>query len=395
MLFINLIKIKMKKNKIYLILMFLILNISFSYAYIGVEGKSLAISTIDIEPNQINVGDNIVLSILVSNDGQDAISNLKVNIDLGNNFVLNGQDVNLKDTSYLNSGSSLRYTYYLKSNSNLKTGVYPIKISANYDTFKVDKTISVRVIGKPQIILNSNYSQEYIAPGDEFNMNINIENLGTGIAKNIKIEPITTGFIMKNSNVIFIKKLNYNSSYQQIEKILLSQDLESKPQKFDFKITYENELGEESQITQSVGLNIINKVKLDVISIKSSSDKFILSKNSEFLVRVENLGQGDAKNVEVSINNDNFNGEKKGYIGELKENEDSSVVFRIAPQRTGNNVINFIIKYNDDLGTHEINKTFTINVESKSDNNLIYMISAIAVLVLVFGFYHIKSKSKK
>ena len=127
-----------------------------------------------------------------------------------------------------------------------------------------------------------------------------------------------------------------------------------------FNLNYEDESNNYYESEQAVGIDLKNVVKLDVSSIQFTPQLIKPDENLQILVRIENLGEGEASAIKVELENNNLKGQKTAYIGKLKEDEDAPAYFSVTTGLPGRSELNINIYYEDDLGQHVISKNIDL-----------------------------------
>jgi len=388
------------KKILTLIVIFLVLSIgtfvnnSFATDELLEDNYAIDLSFEDITPYPVEPGQDFSVQILVTNGGYADAKDLSITYEPNEYFTLIGNEDNFKIFN-LNSLSSKDNRFIFRVSHNAISGEYPLtfKVKINNEEFK--KTTYIKVIGKPDIIFEvKNKNDLEISPKDNFKVKFKIKNIGTGIARNIKLVPKNNNFNIIGENLILINELTPNSNIDKEIEFKSSSNLNINPNNLNFEISYIDEKSNNYKLDESLGINIISNVKLNIASLKLDPAIFIQNKKNTISFRVENLGEGDANNIVVNIISDDFDGLKTTYLGKLEENEDAPAIFTIIPKTAGINNLNFEVIYNDDLGEHKISKEIQIFVKKESKTNY-YILSLILILILVYFGYKKINKNKK
>ena len=123
----------------------------------------------------------------------------------------------------------------------------------------------------------------------------------------------------------------------------------------------------------------MDKVKLDLAAVIVDPQPLIKGQKATVTVRVENLGEGQAENIQVLLKNNGFEGQTKAYIGKLDEGEDAPAVFTLIPSKTGKHELEVKVTYEDDLGQHQLTESLELLVLGK-DNTWIGIFATIIIV---------------
>jgi len=389
-----------KINKIYQIFIAIffiqiaILNVNAAIS--PIDDSILKISVESVNPYPVQPGEDFTVQIRVTNTGQQLANDVDIYFHENPYFYLTGNENKFENLNIC-SGCSSDNRFYFTVSSNTKSGEYPLIFKVEDDGIIKEQEVFIKVTGKPQMIFNAEIEKENIAPGESIPIKLNLENIGSGTAKNIKVTPQDDNFILEGENLIFIKEISPEKSIEKQINFLVSNDLTAKPHKIKLGLSYENEEGIDFSSEQSIGVDLINNVKLNIASYQWYPEELFLNEYSQLTVRVENLGEGDATNVVVEILSDNLEGNKKAYIGKLKEDEDSAAYFSLKPKTLKKSDLNLQITYKDDLGTHTIKETFPLNIKQISHAVAYLIIGIILLLIVAIAgiYYHNKKTNKK
>ncbi|MCK4429205.1 MAG: COG1361 S-layer family protein [Candidatus Aenigmarchaeota archaeon] len=348
-----------------------------------------------ITPYPVEPGLDFTVQLRVYNDGGERAENVSITFIESDAFFLTGKDDDFDNPFSLCISGSKDNIYYFTVLPDVKSGEYPLIFKIKEQNVVHEEKVFVRVIGEPDIIFNANLLNDSIAPKGSFSVELIIKNVGTGIARNIKIVPQTRGFVMEGSNLIFINELKPENSIKKEVQFMVSDSNSPGPQKLSFAFTYKDEKSNDYSLEQSLGVKLLNKVKLDIAAVIVDPQPIIQGENTIVTVRIENLGEGKAENVQVFLKNDGFEGQNKAYIGKLSEDEDAPAVFTLISSKPGKH--DFIVKvtYEDDTGRHELTETLELLVLEKNNVWLWVLIAIIAIIVGFIGFMFFKKKYKK
>lgn len=242
----------------------------------------------------------------------------------------------------------------------------------------------------------NNSSSRAITPGQEFYLRTAVKNAGNGNAKNVRVMLNLNGsspLIPLEDNVRFFENLNAGSSENLSFKLLLGSNADVQPYKIPMRITASND-AETFQIdkTQEIGIDVLNLAKIDISSLKFDPETPLKGQQVSMIVRLENVGEGEARYVKARLEGLEGSGNKASFIGRLKKYDDAPAVFTFVPEKTGEQEVTLVVEYEDDFGNHQLSENLTFNVNS-SNGSIIPLILG-AVIILAAAIFYMKKKGK-
>ena len=348
-----------------------------------------------ITPYPVEPGLDFTVQLRVYNDGGEKAENVSIDFLKNDAFFLTGKDDDFNKPFSLCSVCSKDNIYYFTVLPDVKSGEYPLIFKIKEGNVIYEEKVFVRVIGEPDIIFDAYLLNDTVAPDESFDVELTIKNVGTGIARNVKIVPQTQGFVMENANLVFINEIKPETTIKEKVHFMVSDSNYPGPQKIVFGITYKDEKSNSYSLEQSLGVKLLNKVKLDIAAVTVDPQIIMEGERAIVTVRVENLGEGKAENVQVFLQNDGFEGQNKAYIGKLDEDEDAPAVFALIPSKSGKHDFTVKVTYEDDEGKHELIDVLELLVLEKN-NFWTKILIAIGVIIVGFtGFMFFKRTDKK
>ncbi len=371
---------------ILVIMAFMTMSVSASRPFYDTENPVISASAESITPYPVEPGLDFSIQLRVYNDGGEKAENVSIGFLKSNAFFLTGKDDDFDKPFSLCTGCSKDNIYYFTVLPDVKSGEYPLIFKIKEGNVIYEEKIFVRVIGQPDIIFEANLLEDAVMPDSSFDVELNIKNVGTGIARNIKIVPQTQGFVMEGANLLFIEEIKPDDSVKETVHFMVSDSNLPGPQKLAFTLIYKDEKSTSYSLEQSLGIKLLNKVNLDIAAVMIDPQPIIKGKNTIVTVRIENLGEGKAENIQVFLENDGFKGQSKAYIGKLDEDEDAPAVFSLIPSKSGRQNFTVKVTYEDDEGKHELIDTLELSVlEDLKKWFMIFLIGGFCVLVFIAG----------
>ncbi len=364
-------------------------------SFYDVDSPVISASAESITPYPVEPGQDFSVQLRIYNDGNEKADNVSVDFLKSEVFFLTGKDDDFDKSFSLCSGCSKDNIFYFTVLPDVKSGEYPIIFKIKEQNVIQEETIFIRVIGKPDIIFDAQLLNNTVAPDDSFDVKLKVKNVGTGIARNIKIVPQAQGFVMNSANLVFLDEIKPNEIIEKQLHFMVSDSNKPGPQKLGFSINYKDEKSTEYSLEQSLGVKLLNKVKLDIAAVTVDPNPINDKEKALLIVRVENLGEGDADNIQVRLENDGFEGQTKAYIGKLKEDEDAPAVFSLIPLKSGKHKLRVIVTYEDDLGEHKITEDLELFVIKKNNSKILIIVLLMLALIAFFGYSFWKKKTEK
>ncbi len=366
-----------------------------THSFYNIDSPVISASAESITPYPVEPGQDFSVQLRVYNDGKEKAENISVDFLKSNVFFLTGKDDDFDKPFSLCSGCSKDNIFYFTVLPDVKSGEYPLIFKIKENNAVYEETIFIRVIGKPDIIFDAQLLNNNISPDASFDVKLKIKNVGTGIARNIKIVPQAQGFVMDNANLVFLDEIKPKGAVEKTVHIMVSDSNNPGPQKLGFSINYKDEKSTDYSFEQSLGVNLLNKVKLDIAAVTVDPNPIENGEKAIVTVRVENLGEGEADNIQVKLENDGFEGQTKAYIGKLKEDEDAPAVFSLIPSKAGKHELKVIVSYEDDLGEHEVTENLELFVIKKHNPANFIVLILIGGLIVFFGYSFLRKKKEK
>ncbi len=361
--------------------------------------SSFAIATIadvniiaeEVSPEPVEPGHDITVKISIHNGGGETAKNVNVKLDAKYPFYLKGESQGFKEFEDLPVGFSKDNTYYLVVDPRAVSGIYTIKFTATIDErIKVEKEISIRVIGVPDIIFESQ-DGGIIKPGDVFLANITLFNIGSGKARNIKLIPQSTKFISLGSGLKIVEELKPDESANILLEFNVGEEVSPDSYNIPIQVAFLDETGAAYEFTENLGVRLANYGEVYLQNWKIIPSNADVGEEFTLQIRLENVGSGDAKNVKAVLQN-TMGGNKEIFIGRLEKDEDVPGIFTLAPRLPGRTLNKLTITHTDDFGEHVISEEFSINVGIASKP--VGLIVALIMVGALIGLYLLFFRNK-
>lgn len=380
----------------------------------------LGVEVSEITPNPAKPGEDLLIKINLENTGDKSAENVRIGIEELSPFIFKystsevyGSGTNNERYFQINQirqRSKVELNFYFKVDPKALSGTYQLEftIKDNSGT-SFSRRIPIRVEGNPDLVLlgtqilpvsmdtvsTDNSSDGAIIPGQEFYIMTVVKNAGNGNAKNVRVMldlNESSPLISLEDNVRFVENLSAGSSENLSFKLLLGSNADVQPYKIPLRITATNET-ETFKIdkTQEIGINVRNKAKLDLASLKFDPEMPVKGQQVSMTVRLENVGDGEARSVKAKLKGLEGNGNMDAFLGRLDKDDDAPAIFIFIPEKTGNQEVTLLVEYEDDFGEHQFSEDLTFNVKNQERSILPFVLLAILIAGAVF---YMKKKGK-
>ncbi|MBI3190874.1 hypothetical protein HYZ41_04180 [archaeon] len=339
----------------------------------------------DIDPQPVEPGRDVVIDIVLYNRLTTSIDSFSVRLDYQFPFIFKSSSENLMNQN-LCIDCSKKNTYFFSIDPTAVSGIYPVYIKTYSNSSEVSKQIDVRVRGTPSLVLAApTNGLNNVTPDSQFSVVLDVKNIGSGQARQIRIQPESTNFIVLGGGTKTIDAINASqSSFIQFDFITAS-EIDANSYSLPFRLYYLDEEGNSLNTTQSLGLKVVNKGDINIQSIKTvsalGSSTIIANQPFTVVARLENVGHGNADFVTAEITCP-FNGAKKAFIGQLKKDENGPAVFDFISTATGQFKCNINTFYTDDIDSHTFSDSFDVTVIGQDYSGSIVTVIIIIIILL-------------
>lgn len=291
------------------------------------------IPIIDVEtgftdPYPVEPGENLELSIVISNSGSEKAEDVTVELKTPEPFTV--LENPKKEIKILYPGDSRILDYDLFVDSSAISTTYSIPVHIKYDKTILIKKIQVLVQGTPKFKLLS-LDSETISPGDQADISVWIQNVGTGKAKRTAatfssaseyIEPIFSG------GNVYLGDVEPNEKKHVEFRIMASPDSEYGVYTGSVNVSYEDESGNELTAKFDVGIMISGEPRFQIIKTETRSETGKIS------IEISNVGTAEAKSItgKLIINDEVFDVD---YVTSVKIDKHTTLRFNIPGARKG------------------------------------------------------------
>jgi len=261
--------------------------------------------------------------------------------------------------------------------SDAKSLKFPIPVNVNSD---------VLIQQKPRIFIDK-LLPDSVAPGNDFNATIVLENTGELAASNLKItvNSSTSSIVPKTPSTVQIARLGPG------EKIPIFMDFSTDKKSLlgirpvNLVLDYQEPDGSYQQQVETLGISIRGKAQLDISQITTDPVRITEGDQFTLVIRIENTGTDDAKSVDARIEIP-ITGTKEAFVGKIEPGNDAPAPFNLEADKAGDISYTLNIQYEDDHGTGHVQQELYLNIAPK-DNTLLIVVIVVVVILAGLGAY--------
>jgi len=285
----------MKKMFLFTTLILIILGLPEVFSAAAVLYQ-LNVETAFTDPYPVEPGQNLVLSLTLSNSGNADATGVIIELEAIEPFTL--LESSKKTIGTVKVGSSRIIDYQLFVDGSAVSALYEIPVRVKYGVGKeIIKRVQVRVQGKPKFEI-LDVSSGIISPGDQEEVIVTLQNVGTGKAKRTSVTFSSTSDYVKSvlsGGIAYLGDVNPGEEKETIFTILASPDSEYGVYTGKVNVTYDDESGDELTEDFDVGILISGKPKLQVYKVEVDRE------DSALTVEIVNIGNAEAKAIAAKL----------------------------------------------------------------------------------------------
>jgi hypothetical protein len=390
-------KLKSKNISVFLAIM-LILLITAPLAVIPSKAQpSVQVIHYQVSPEVLMPREIGTITVTIRNSGD-------VSADIDEVHLVRRELESLSGTYYnvgmLGPGESTNITFTFKAP--YKEGIYFPEIhidvfNATNVRYPVLVNVNTRVskVKQPSIEVEKTIP-DYINPGDNFNVSLNLINKGQSKADDINIVVnLSNSFISsKSPSNYYITGLEPGETYELNLKFTSDKNAEIGLYSIPVVLQYSGASGFLKQQTETIGVQMIGKAKLAIAQKKMNLDIIKVEDTFTLTLKIENTGTDDAKGVKAYIGSDYFYGDKTAYLGEISKDDYANAIFTLtAGNIAGIHESELKIVYEDDYGAHELCKDVTLVIyPTQQDYSPIVIVVVLAIASIAIVFWKFRKR---
>lgn len=309
------------------------------------------------------------------------------NIEVGAYSLGSPQEVTINHLKYRASYTNmLSLKFNLKNGTTITESTYiaqavPMQYSA--DAYLTPQNV-------PRLKIEAySVSSESVSVESTCEIRVMIKNYSrTTTFENIYITiPTDSGAVMNGTNVIYVERLNPNSTHEFKVKYRFSADnktdVYSFPLEFDYQYAKDGEMVDAS-VSESISIAVdghneedkedtsTNTSKPEKLSLQTLNfpETMMTYDEEEVTFNIVNKGYGKANHVEITIFDGNDEKIAYSYLGHIDSAvEKKDPKFTLSFEEAGTKTLKFVVSYQDYLGRDkQITQDMIINVEDYIDD---------------------------
>lgn len=334
-------------------------------------------------------GGSVKLSFKLKNTSPSTdIRNVNIRISGGEAFtVASGSDSVYADR--IAKGGEYSFSKSVYCSSSAQTGVYPVTLSASYEYFDgqqiaqgaAEINYAVSVSGgsvsqslTPQLIISDySYGGSYVAGGDEFALDITLENT----SKEIPVQNVVVKFsggeafaISGSADTAYEKKISSSATFSKSFRCLPAAVSGAYP--ITVSASYEYFDGGEklSQTAElSVSVRVLQPESAEIGSVSLNGQTVVAGQEQDCGFTVINSGRSDISNCRVRL----VSGEEElasAYIGNIAAGEQfqSNYTLPVTFKAAGAQQLSLVLDYENESGEKKsVSRDFTVTAQEKQD----------------------------
>ncbi len=258
---------------------------------------------------------------------------------------------------------------------------YPLPVNVN-TAYKLAKSPSLTVTRDIPV---------HIAPGESFNISLNLKNEGRTRAHEvtIQVETPNRSFSSLTPERIFLGDISMDDHKQVTLSFMTDRDIPIGIRQIPVRIRYLSADGSPVNDVAHIGVLVRGKGEVGIAKFQTEPVLIPAGDQVTFLFRVENTGTDDAKSVRVTLDIP-FEGMKDAFIGTIEPHTDAPAVFSLKAAGEGDIPFETVITYQDEYGTHSV--TVPLMVTVGDGNGSWIMVLMILIIAAGLGVYLVKRR---
>lgn len=274
-------------------------------------------------------------TILIQIENKENIVQKEVTLEIKNEYPFTIKENNIKNMGDIQKyGKALaQYIVYIDPSAENTTYDLPIMVSTKDQPNGKTSYHPILISGKEPTLKIINISTEKLIPGEEKEITITIQNVGTSTAYDVITELQEDRTITASGAVIereitplgaattYIEKIMPNETKTTTLKISVNRNATLKNYTLPVKTSYRNTSGTRTTDTSYIGFKIAGEVKLDA-AIKEIST---YGNITEVTIELFNSGEGKAEYTTIELSGNGIINKPKQFIGSIEPNDVDSI----------------------------------------------------------------------
>lgn len=344
------------------------------------------------------------ITVLVQIENKEATAQTEVTIKLNEEYPFTVKEEIQKNVGTIEKyGKALsQFIVYVDPSAENQTYNLPITITTKEQPIGKTSYHPIIISGKEPSLKVVKISEEKMIPGQEKEIILTIQNIGTSTAYDIITELqedrtiAATGTIVEReimplgASAAYMNKLAPGEQKETTLKISVNRNATLKNYTLPVKITYRNASGTRTTDTSYIGIKISGNVDIDA-TIREINK---INGLSELTIELFNKGEGKAEYITATIEAEGYIDKPKQFIGSLEPNDVDSLKVKLEnPYQT----IKLIMDYQDSDATTKT-KIFNLTGQqapTEEQGNIFGLLIPLIIIAIVGWLGYNKFIKKK
>ncbi len=355
---------------------------------------------VKVEPVNLEPGEVALMNITIKNFGSDYATNFRAIFDpyaksplmpVGAQKIFLSKKVEKGfPTTYFGNvlqGREVTLSLPVTVSRNAAFGNYLIPVELLYrnpeqQSLKDTVYFGVKIAGTAEINIGGlNTSPSRVYQDEDFTLYLNLENSGTGNAKNIKLNlELPQG--ISGQKTVELGTVDREGKTRAIFNLKSSSNISTGSHRAYAILNYteENSVKRQVKLPFDVFISQRGKIDMEIAGLDTSPKSLYPGESFTLSIQIQNVGKQDATAVKVDISPESsITGELTSYLGNLKQDDTSTAIFDLQVEPSaheGNIKVPMKIIYKDETGRiGEVTKEVYLNVSSgQSGTSKVYLI---------------------
>jgi len=361
----------------------------------------LKVNSVTYKPSTVYAGNEVAVAATIKNNTVNRAEDIILTLMTGENF----EDIDVeKELGVIPGGSSETVVFRIKAKEGVPAGAYNLPLHLKYNNFDdvIENTenITITISEVYRIAIDElKVSNYYPHIGEEVTVKAYLKNTGSIEARNVLVNFSLVG---EDDFGEFIVLSETNEDLGLIDEgAIKSVEFKLKPSEKITPNIYSFSLSascldcandaDETMSMQVYGFPDLFISGVDY-SIKGIDSKNLFQGNSFSLsVQLDNLGEEDAKKVEIEIETpEGILGTKKSYVGSIEADDSSAGLFDLIINRsakTGYQDILITVNYLDELSQPQsMTENFSLYLGETPPESPIGLLIVVFLILIVLYF---------
>ncbi len=366
----------------------------------------LLINDIQYPNHEVAVDENFDISFSISNNSEDKARNVKITVDGGNEIL--PKTTPIKTFAQLEPMETQAMSVTMFAVDGTKSKNYPIQISVEYeiDTNNSSSTSSSSTSSDSQktsttkqtfsqyvgvfvqesdeeeeqsmtprvIVSHYKIDREYVIAGEDFALQFSLQNThDNATIRNMIVNIGASDDIfspVNSSNTLYIPSIMPGANSQHFMTLRPNIDAAFKTHNINLDIQYEDEDGNVYTTKETIGVPVMQMVKLTVGEIELPNNGVIgdaVTLSADF----HNSGRAQIRNMTIRLEGEFDTSDRSLYVGNVDAGQGTTYEVSITPTQAGELNGKMVFEFIDAIDqTHAVEREFTFNVDERANSGM-------------------------